>query len=182
MKKALTMYELVKKQLENNVYLRVNYIKTMWSDIVGKNLSKKTYPIFLKDKVLHIGVESSAWLQQLQLLKNNIIKNINDYLEGVYVEKLVLKVVKDKNKEIEKEEIEIINQIDIDNIVLSKDDIYNIKKSISKIENYEIKKKIFYIMMKNRKREIYLIEKGYKKCKQCNTLFLGKKIFAIHVK
>ncbi len=174
MKKASSMSDLIQKEINSNVYFRLNYIKTTWNEIVGKNLAKKTYPIFIKNKILHIGVENSAWLQQMRMLEKNITKNINEYLNGLYVEKLKFKISKDKKSKYENTEIESINEISINDIVLEKEDIYQLKKSLSKIEDYELKKRLYTVMTNNKKREKYLLANGYKKCIKCHTIFQGK--------
>jgi predicted nucleic acid-binding Zn ribbon protein len=52
-----------------------------WKDIVGDLIAENTAPASYKKKILVVYVESPTWLHQLQFLKTNIIKKINDALK-----------------------------------------------------------------------------------------------------
>ncbi|MCB5272165.1 MAG: DUF721 domain-containing protein [Candidatus Cloacimonetes bacterium] len=46
-----------------------------WKQLVGDLLSERSHPVKLDNDVLFVGVQNSAWMQELILLKADIIKN-----------------------------------------------------------------------------------------------------------
>ena len=76
--------EQLKKVLEKTIessgfkkaILQENAV-SMWSDIVGKNISKISKADNVDNGILFIKVESAAWKQELYMQKNEIINKIN---------------------------------------------------------------------------------------------------------
>ena len=60
-----------------------------WSDIVGDPLSEVTRVRGVDNKTLLIEVRSSAWMTELQVLKNDVLKRVNEQFEAVVFEKIV---------------------------------------------------------------------------------------------
>jgi len=52
----------------------------IWNKAVGTQISVHTRPEKLKRNTLFVNVSSSVWMQQLHILKSEIIKKINQYL------------------------------------------------------------------------------------------------------
>lgn len=44
-----------------------------WEKVVGKLLAERSHPIRIDHDTLFVGVENSAWLQELTLLKSKIL-------------------------------------------------------------------------------------------------------------
>ena len=59
----------------------------VWEEAVGKKISENTEALSVKHGVLYIKTHSSAWAQELQLKKKEIILKIN--------KKLKKKIIKD---------------------------------------------------------------------------------------
>ena len=53
-------------------------IWSRWHDIVGPELAKRTLPVRLVGKKLHLAVVSSAWLHELTYLRGTIVERIAD--------------------------------------------------------------------------------------------------------
>jgi len=49
----------------------------LWDGIVGGPIAENARPAAFKGNILLVNVTSSPWMQQLQFLKNDIIKKIN---------------------------------------------------------------------------------------------------------
>ena len=60
-----------------------------WSDIVGDPLSEVTRVRGVDNKTLLIEVRSSAWMTELQVLKNDVLNRVNERFEAVVFEKIV---------------------------------------------------------------------------------------------
>jgi len=52
-----------------------------WEEIVGKEIAKNCKPEKLKNKVLYISTVNPIWANELNLMSQNIIIKINDYLK-----------------------------------------------------------------------------------------------------
>ncbi len=56
-------------------------LRDVWRKAVGPQISAQTRPDRLKRNTLFVKVSSSAWMQQLHLLKSEIVEKINQLLE-----------------------------------------------------------------------------------------------------
>lgn len=54
--------------------LREGRLMTLWPDVVGAAVAAQTRPIKCRDGVLLVAVSSSAWLQQLTLMRGEIVR------------------------------------------------------------------------------------------------------------
>ena len=59
----------------------------IWPGVVGKNVSKNTEPVSVEHGTMIVKTETSAWRQELQFQKKQIIETLN--------KKLNKKVIKD---------------------------------------------------------------------------------------
>ena len=48
-----------------------------WKNIVGERLAAHSKPVVIKDRVLYVKAEGSAWTQELSFMKREIIRNAN---------------------------------------------------------------------------------------------------------
>ncbi|MDY6903617.1 MAG: DUF721 domain-containing protein [Thermodesulfobacteriota bacterium] len=55
----------------------ISHIWTIWEDVVGETVARNAQPVSLNGNTLIVHVTSSAWNQQLQFLKSDIIRQIN---------------------------------------------------------------------------------------------------------
>jgi hypothetical protein len=60
--------------------VRANRILTEWTELVGPKIAQRTRPYGVTDRVLVIEVASSAWLQELNLLRPQIIAGLLERL------------------------------------------------------------------------------------------------------
>jgi hypothetical protein len=56
--------------------IRAERIVAEWSDMVGPKIAARTRPDGVRDRVLEIEVASSAWLQELNLLRAQILAGL----------------------------------------------------------------------------------------------------------
>ena len=49
-----------------------------WEEAVGSHIASKAIPVAFRDGTLTVRVSSSAWMQQLSLMKRDIIGQLND--------------------------------------------------------------------------------------------------------
>ncbi|MCL4385018.1 MAG: DUF721 domain-containing protein [Actinobacteria bacterium] len=73
--------------------LNSSKIFNYWEEIVGKEIAKNSKPEKLKNKVLYISTVNPIWASELNLMSQNIINKINDYLKDDTVGALRIKSV-----------------------------------------------------------------------------------------
>lgn len=61
-----------------------------WKEIVGQDIAQNTEPSRLRGGVLYVKVSNPIWMQQLQFLKEVIIKKIHQEIKEVVVDDLRL--------------------------------------------------------------------------------------------
>jgi predicted nucleic acid-binding Zn ribbon protein len=62
----------------------------VWSDAVGAGIARRAEPVRLRGRTLVVAVSSAPWMQELSLLKRNIVAALNDRLPRPLVEDLFL--------------------------------------------------------------------------------------------
>nr|MDK2851139.1 hypothetical protein [Candidatus Cloacimonadota bacterium] len=74
-------------RLGGEKHKRFIHIFMNWKRIVGELLAEKSYPIKIDRDTLFVAVENNAWMQELVLLKNDIInyykKNCHEDLNDI---------------------------------------------------------------------------------------------------
>jgi predicted nucleic acid-binding Zn ribbon protein len=64
----------------------------LWGRAVGKVIAQHAQPSMVRGKKLTVTVDSSAWMQQLSLLKPEIIEKLNGVMGAGTVESITLKL------------------------------------------------------------------------------------------
>jgi predicted nucleic acid-binding Zn ribbon protein len=64
----------------------------VWEKAVGKGIARHARPAGMRGKKLTVIVDSSAWMQQLSLLKPEIMGKVNQHLREDAVESITLKL------------------------------------------------------------------------------------------
>jgi predicted nucleic acid-binding Zn ribbon protein len=64
----------------------------LWNEAVGEVIARNARPGAFKGKLLLVNVSSSTWAHQLQFLKIEIIKKVNDALGKELVEEIKFKI------------------------------------------------------------------------------------------
>ncbi|MDD4147779.1 MAG: DUF721 domain-containing protein [Candidatus Cloacimonetes bacterium] len=68
-------------QIAGEKYNRFIHVYLGWKKIVGPLLAERSQPIKLENDVLFVGVQNSSWMQELVLLKTDIIAKYANYGE-----------------------------------------------------------------------------------------------------
>jgi predicted nucleic acid-binding Zn ribbon protein len=62
-----------------------------WKDIAGEDVALHCFPERVKDKKLYIKVDSPIWRQQLDLMKEELQKRIENTCQNVDIERIIFK-------------------------------------------------------------------------------------------
>jgi len=82
----------VLKTCRNDFDENLAQVWSLWDRAVGDGIAKNTRPAAFKGTLLLVNVTSSAWMHQLQFLKNDIIKQINQSLGKDLVKEIKFKI------------------------------------------------------------------------------------------
>jgi predicted nucleic acid-binding Zn ribbon protein len=77
-----------RSEIENGIF----EIWDIWENLVGEVIATDSKPAVFRKKILIVHVSDSAWIQQLQFLKKDIIKSINDYFGKRMVEDISFRI------------------------------------------------------------------------------------------
>ena len=58
-------------------------IEEIWQEIAGQRIQRHTHIAGLKKNQLIVDVDSSAWIYQLNLLKNKLLKDIQEHIPEI---------------------------------------------------------------------------------------------------
>lgn len=168
--------ELAENFSKDKNFFLLNKIRLNWGEIVGELILRNTDILYLKDNILYILVPNSGFLQEMRLLKSQILLNINKIIGEEIVFDLNIKnkeEMKNYKTYLKKEKKE---EIDYSKIELEEEELNFILKKSSEILDENIREKILQIMLISKKREKYLLSIGYKKCKKCGNIFFNDSI------
>jgi predicted nucleic acid-binding Zn ribbon protein len=56
-----------------------------WDELAGPKLAAHTRPLFIKDRILHVEIDGSAWAQEIGFRKNAIVQGVNNRLGRPHV-------------------------------------------------------------------------------------------------
>lgn len=65
---------------------------SLWAKAVGPGIARHSQPASIRGRRLTVIVDSSAWMQQLSLLKPDIVAKVNDRLGPDGIESITLKL------------------------------------------------------------------------------------------
>jgi hypothetical protein len=71
--------------------LREAHVWEVWQEAVGQQIAARAKPLSFRDGILTVAVAGSAWLQQLSLMKQEIIQNVNEAAEDEIVTDIFFK-------------------------------------------------------------------------------------------
>ncbi|MFC2097643.1 DUF721 domain-containing protein [Bacteroidota bacterium] len=79
------------KELRIDKKIKEISIVNQWEDIIGKTISRSTKEIYIKDKKLFIYLKSAVVRNELLIIREGIIKAINDRAGEEIINEIILK-------------------------------------------------------------------------------------------
>ncbi|GIW42057.1 MAG: hypothetical protein KatS3mg076_2634 [Candidatus Binatia bacterium] len=65
---------------------------SFWDEVVGPGIARRAQPRLVRRGILHVGVSSHAWMQELEFHKEEIRARLNERLGAPLVEKIVFRL------------------------------------------------------------------------------------------
>ncbi len=94
LKRAESVSELLKKLLgDKGLDERLPRYQAwlVWDKIVGEQIAKRARPLRIREKILEVRVDHPVWMQQLQMLKPQILKKLHEQLPDCDIEDIYLR-------------------------------------------------------------------------------------------
>jgi len=140
---------------------RVGRVSQAYLDSIPQEYKKDSEIVALKNKSLFIKIENPIILQELNLIKEELLDSINSKLE-INIDTIIFKLGK---LEIDMEIEEIIDDETIPII-----DTDNSKQEFEKLEDKILKEKLNSMFDSFEKIKYRLEKKGYIKCEKCGSI------------
>ncbi len=134
-----------------DIYLKIKSyeVLNLWDRVVGEYIAKNSCPEHITNGILYVKVKNSLWLQELVLLKNNLIESLNKGMGMEIVKDIHFKIGKLENKGKYKKEKQKKERKGI-----SREDIGRIERVTSLIKDEEIREIIKRVMKKEAEARI----------------------------
>ena len=161
---------------------KLNTLVHKWRDVVGDVIAEHTKIVSIKPPDMVISADNSMWMQELQMQKRRIIEAVNKYyhqevitdIRFIMKRQSYVKANTDTSISLPDEQI-ITKRINFADIVLSKEDVEAIDKSLEQTDNEELRAAFRKVQITARKREIYLEQHGYHRCGRCGMHMQSKR-------
>ena len=88
---------ILKKAGLKDQVLRAEVVEE-WEDRVGEAIARVTRAQGVRDATLIVEVRSSAWLMELNLMKEEILRRVNEGREEALIEKIVFVLSEDPSR------------------------------------------------------------------------------------
>ena len=91
-KEANSVKSIISKLTTNKMLdggLKRVFIKKIWLNVMGRNVSQYTENIYIKNNTLYIKINSSTLKQELFYGKDKIIENFNQEIGSNYIKKII---------------------------------------------------------------------------------------------
>lgn len=199
----------------NNKYNTFNVFKQFaimrlyhyWTSVVGSLLGKQTKLLEIKPPVIKVAAMTSPCLQQLQMMKKQLLKKINKFygaevitdLQCVMYRKSYIKEIEPGGKTIgthmngglltdaNQAYRGTVNKYDsyervllnFEAIPISPDVLKQIEQSVATIKNEELRNQLRNVQIKQHKKNTYLKAHGYHTCKHCENLIAPEETICV---
>lgn len=78
------------KEMNLDNKLKEVHVVNSWEQIIGRTIAKATRNIYIKDKKLFLKIDSSVINNELLIIKDGLIKRINEFADEELVKDIVL--------------------------------------------------------------------------------------------
>ena len=123
-------------------------IHTLWHKAVGKKIAENTLPQTIKKNILFVTVSNSVWMQELQLLKDQIRERINKDLPNLTIDDIRFKIGRIREKHQASSEAPLLP--------LSPEEKQDVKKHGTSIKDPDLRSAFEAVMasyLKNKKKD-----------------------------
>ena len=74
----------------NRKFKEVNIVSS-WEKLMGKVIANHTKNIYIRNKVLFVSLDSAVMRNELLMMREDIMKHLNDHAGSIVVEKIIFR-------------------------------------------------------------------------------------------
>jgi hypothetical protein len=150
---------------------RMEMIFYRWDEIVGAEIACHTRPMSMNHGLLFVAVNSSVWCHHLMMMKESLIKKLNHFAQSKVVTDIKYQTGSIQRQENSDEgEIELSLSAKIRSILLTKEEVAQIRQLTDSMETQELRQHVFSLLIKDCKLTKYKKDQHYHPCAKCRTL------------
>ena len=140
------------------------YLQLHWQDVVGSSVAQKSLPNSIQNHILFLNVVGSSWAHNLLMMKNELLKKINLFLQNkIYLQDIKINsVAKIEKVELEKQLIEEFQLPDLDT-----QEQKEILEIVSNTKDSDLFERFFLTLTKDKQYKKLNIQTGFSKCQIC---------------
>jgi len=145
-KKPKHMKEVLKPLLKEwriDAATREHEVFSLWERAVGENVSKSCRPAAVHQGTLVVAVRDSAWMQELQFMKDEMIKKVNKAMGGSVIKQIIF-----KQGSWEEEPDREAGRIELDRSVIEE-----AKKAVAAIQDPKLREQVYRALLASSRRE-----------------------------
>ena len=153
-------------------------ITELWNEIVGESVANVTLSVYYSEGVIWVELSSTAWVNEMMYLREDIVSKYNEKLQKNIIKEVLFKV-KSKYQE-KKEHFTRLNKktpkVPPRPVIkeLKSNEHEDIEQQISQVDDERLKSGLKRFFEVARKKELALLEMGWKKCVNCHCLHNDK--------
>lgn len=161
---TIKLNEMIDTAMGKSRTLRGAMLAGYWEEIVGKAYNHSELMDF-KEKIIYIKVGNSSFLHYMSMNKKKYIEKMNYFLKGDYVENIIFRLGK----------INLENKFKLEEMKKQHEEakIEKIEIKDFQTEKMTLEESIDYLSKLSKEREEYALSKGYKRCIECKSIFMG---------
>jgi rubrerythrin len=149
----------------------------LWPQVVGTWYARKTQVIGIRDGQLQVLCDTAACAQQLQMDADEILRRLNDRVDGDVIKKLRASTAgrwkSSPALRPKPEESPTITAEDLQDVELTDQEIAECEQAAAGIENDDIRQRFLETLKTEMKRRRVKLQRGQRECPICGGLFPG---------
>jgi hypothetical protein len=119
----------------------------VWDKVVGEQIAKRARPLRIREKILEVRVDHPVWMQQLQMLKPQILRKLRQELPDCDIEDIYLRRGTPQPQTTTPEEPRIEWQQE----TLSQEELSAIEQSLTGLKNGDLKDEMRQMFVRQKK-------------------------------
>jgi hypothetical protein len=151
----------------------------LWEEAVGKRVARLALPLRVREGIIFVEVGSHVLAQELSLLKDEYVRKLNKLLGEERVRDIRFRIGASTGTgtgagaEGAMAMTEVGGPPPLEEIRLRPEELEEIEHLVSEVEDSRLKEALRAFFTKERRIEKARLERGYKRCPRCGSLYKG---------
>jgi predicted nucleic acid-binding Zn ribbon protein len=175
--KAETVLEDLIRRFGLEGKLQEARLDRVWPQVVGPAIAAATRPVRVKNGVLLVQVKSSAWVQELNFRRRDILNRLASYLPSVHIRHIDFRTSWQPEAAVPEEEarpgppLPTINELE--GMALLPEEQKQIEAVVAHLSDEEMRETLRRTMTHDLQSRKWRIQHGWKPCPRCQAIFYG---------